>query len=142
MIAAAATPPVPVLVQQAIVRRTPQLAYVPTRIPIGYRYLKWRWSQDAGALRVWFRNKGGKEIVFTSTWQYGACAAGKEKTFQLAGNKVYWSNQTGEQQAWRCARPTTDAGVKIQLTTSTAQPPTRFADVGLGRVTASARLIR
>lgn len=143
MIAVAATPPpVPVLVQQAIVRRTPQLGYVPTRIPIGYRYLKWRWAQDAAALRIWFRNKGGKEIVFISTWQYGSCTSGKEKTFQLAGNKVYWSHSAAEQQAWRCVRPATSAGVTIQLTTATTQPPTQFADVGLGRVTASARLIR
>jgi hypothetical protein len=142
MIAVSATPPpVPVLVQQAIARRTPQLAYAPTRIPIGYRYLKWRWAQGDGALRIWFRNKGGKEIVFISTWQYGACAAGREKTFQLAGNKVYWGHRAEEQQAWRCVKLPSDASVKIQLTAATPQPPTQFADVGLGRVAASARKI-
>jgi hypothetical protein len=134
---AATPPPVPVPVQHAIVLRTPQLSYVPTRIPVGYRYLRWKWTENSGTLRIWFRNKAGKEIVFISSWQYGNCASGKEKTFQQAGTKVYWGHRAEEQQAWRCVK--SNAGVLVQLTAATPQPPTAFADVGLGRIVASAR---
>ena len=141
----AALPPpstVPPSVQQAIVTVTPQLAYVPARVPTGYRYLKWRWVQEAGALRIWFRSRAGKEIVFASAWQYGNCRSGREKTFQLAGEKVYWGHTAREQEAWRCVGLAAGGGVVIQLTASTLQPPTQFADVGLGRVAASAHHIR
>jgi hypothetical protein len=138
----ATPPPVPLSVQEAIVRRTPQLAYVPARVPTGYRYLKWRWAQDAGALRVWFRSKAGKDIVFVSTWQYGKCAGGKDKTLQLAGAKVYWARLAEQQQAWRCVAPADVGGVAIQLTAATSQPPTKLPAASLGRVSASAQLIR
>jgi hypothetical protein len=137
---AAAPPPVPVQVQHAIALRTPQLGYVPTRLPTGYRYLKWRWSEEGAALRIWFRNRAGKEVVFISTWQYGTCATGREKTFQQAGSKVYWGHRAEEQEAWRCVK--SNAGVLVQLTAATPQPPTEFADVGLGRIAASAQKIR
>src|SRR5919108_815365 len=136
----ATPPPVPVPVQHAIALRTPQLGYVPARLPTGYRYLKWRWAETAAVLRIWFRNRAGKEIVFVSKWQYGSWAQGKEKTFQMAGTKVYWGHRAEEQEAWRCV--SSGAGVLVQLTASTPQPPTEFADVGLGRVAASAHKIR
>ena len=136
---AATPPPVPVHVQQLIALHAPELAYVPARIPTGYRYLKWNWSQEEGAVRIWFHNKAGKQVVFVSAWLYGGCQSGKEKTFQLAGNKVYWGEQVVGQQAWRCVRG--GPGVVIQLTAETSQSPTKFADVGLGRVAASAHLV-
>ena len=138
---ASTPPPVPVLVQQAIVRRTPQLGYVPARVPTGYRYLKWRWTQQPGILRIWFRNKAGKQILFSSTWQYSGCAGGKEKTFQLAGTKVYWGHDGSAQEAWRCVAAPGTGGVLVELAVSTQQQPTQFADVGLGRVAASAHKI-
>jgi hypothetical protein len=58
-----------------------------------------------------------------------------EKSFQMAGIKVYWSHTANEQQAWRCVN-----GMKLVAATSLA--PDRFADVGLGRVAASAHRIR
>ena len=57
------------------------------------------------------------------------------KSFQLAGNKVYWGHTSTEQQAWRCVN-----GMK--LVASTSLPPDRFADVGLGRIVASGHRIR
>lgn len=139
---AATPPPVPVAVQQAIVLRTPQLGFVPARVPTGYRYLKWRWAEQPGILRIWFRNEAGKQVVFSSTWQYDSCAAGKLKTFQMAGVKVYWGQGPADQEAWRCLSAPGTGGVLVQLTASTTQPPTTFADVGLGRVAASAHKIR
>ena len=57
------------------------------------------------------------------------------KSFQLDGNKVYWAQAAGVQQAWRCVN-----GMKLAATTSL--PPNRFADVGLGRMAASGHRIR
>jgi hypothetical protein len=131
--AAAAQPVVPAFTQHQIARRAPRLAYVPARVASGYRYHRWTFA--GGALRIRFRNPAKHEIVFVAATQHGPCAAGREKTFQQAGNKVYWAQTASGQQAWRCV-----AGVR--LAASTSQPPTRFADVGLGRVAASAHKIR
>jgi hypothetical protein len=125
-----------------ITLRTPQLAFVPARVPTGYHYRKWRFAKDSSTLRIWFRNKAGKDIVFSSTWQYESCAAGKQKTFQLAGVKVYWGQGVNDQEAWRCVAAPGTGGVLVELAATTTQPPTTFADVGLGRVVASAHKIR
>lgn len=69
----------------------------------------------------------------------GACRMGMEKSFQLDGNKVYWSHTGAEQQAWRCV--TRPDGRQLRLVASSPQPPTLFADVGLGRVVASGKQI-
>jgi hypothetical protein len=129
----AATPIVPPAVQQAIGRRAPLVAYVPARIAIGYHYRTW--TYQGGAVRIWFRNKANKEIVFVAARRTTPCASGREKTFQMAGNKVYWGHRAEEQQSWRCVNG-------IQLTAATPQPPTEFADVGLGRIAASAHKVR
>jgi hypothetical protein len=129
---AATPPPVPVFVQQAIVRRAPQLAYVPARMAIGYRYAAWRYAQ--GRVLIRFTNRAGREIVFVVARRTTPCELGKEKTFQMAGNKVYWGHRAEEQEAWRCING-------VQLTAATPQTPRQFADVGLGRVAASGHLI-
>ena len=100
-VAGAATKPVvPTFTQQQIAKRPPQHAYVPARVATGYRYV--RWTFTGGTLRIWFRNPAQREIVFVAATQRGACTAGREKTFQQAGNKVYWSQVANEEQAWRC----------------------------------------
>ena len=123
---------VPVPVQHQIAQKAPLVAYVPARLAIGWRYKRWT---HAGALRIWFSNKAGKEIVFVAAPFKGNCRAGMEKSFQLAGNKVYWSHTSNEQQAWRCVN-----GVKLVAATSVA--PDHFADVGLGRIVSSGHRIR
>jgi hypothetical protein len=135
--ATAATPVVPVHSQQALKKKLPSLAYVPTRVGSGFRYYRWA-TTTRPALRIWFRDKAGREITFIATFQTGACAAGKEKTFQLDGNKVYWSHTANEQQAWRCL---VRKGLTVRLTVATPIPPTKFADVGIGRIAASGRYV-
>lgn len=130
---AAPQPIVPTFTQKQIAKRAPQLAYVPARIAIGYRYH--HWSFAGGALRIWFRNSAQHEIVFVAAKQRGTCTAGKEKTFQMGGNKVYWGHTSNEQEAWRCVDG-------VRLVAATPQSPTAFADVGLGRVAASGHRIR
>lgn len=135
--ATAATPVVPVHSQQALKKKLPSLAYVPTRVGSGFRYYKWA-TTTRPSLRIWFRDRAKREITFVATFQHGACATSKEKTFQLDGNKVYWSHTADEQQAWRCVARNRRL---IRLTVATPIPPTKFADVGIGRIAASGRYI-
>jgi hypothetical protein len=128
----AALPPVPISAQHAIAQRTALYAYVPARTAIGYHYRGWTFSS---ALRITFANAAGRTIVFSASRQHGACAAGREKTFQLAGNKVYWWQTATGQEAWRCVGA-------VRLAASTTLPPTTFADVGLGRIASSGHIIR
>jgi hypothetical protein len=123
---------VPLPVQHQIAQKAPLVAYAPSRLAIGWRYRNWT---NAGALRIWFANKAGTEIVFVAAPFKGNCRAGMEKSFQLAGNKVYWGHTSNEQQAWRCVNGT-------KLVAATSLTSDRFADVGLGRIVASGHRIR
>lgn len=135
---AGSAPVVPTRVQSAIKAKAPRLAYVPTRMLIGFRYRSWRY--ESGVLRIRFRNKSGWEVTFVAAPARGSCLAGVEKRFQLAGEKVYWAHTSNEQQAWRCV--VGPGGRKIRLVAASPQPPTKLADVGLGRVASFARPIR
>ena len=84
-----------------------------------------------------FRNKAGRTIDWTVAPMAGTCDAGKQKSFQLAGNKVWWSQGGGVQRAWRCVFG--QDGKPLRLTASSTTPPTNLADVGLGRVVASGK---
>jgi hypothetical protein len=130
----AAAPVVPPFTQRQIARRAPAVAYVPARLALGWGYRNWK--AKGGVLRIWFasRTEPGKVIVFSAARFRGSCRAGMEKSFQLAGVKVWYSHSASRQQAWRCVN-----GVK--LVAGTTMPPTRFADVGLGRIAASGHRI-
>ena len=123
---------VPVPVQRQIEQKAPLVAYAPARLAIGWHYERWT---HQGALRIFFTNNAGRKIVFAASPFTGNCRSGLAKSFQLAGNKVYWSETSTAQQAWRCVN-----GMKLVVTTSL--PPNRFADVGLGRIAASGHRIR
>jgi hypothetical protein len=135
--AAANRPVVPRTVQVQITRKAPSLAYAPTRMALGFRYTNW--LKTPSTVEITFDNKAGWEIRFVATRLEGTCRAGMEKSFQLDGNKVYWSHTGAEQQAWRCVSG--PLGRQLRLVASSPQPPTRFADVGLGRVVASGKRI-
>ena len=124
---------VPVTVQHQIAANAPLVAYAPARLDPRWRYE--RWSHGGGAVRIWFANRAGQEIVFVAAPFKGDCTAGREKTFQLAGVKVYWGHRAEEQQAWRCVNGT-------KLVGATSLSPERFADVGLGRLVASGHRLR
>jgi hypothetical protein len=123
---------VPVSVQHEIAQKAPLVAYAPARLAVGWHYA--RWTHD-GALRIFFRNKAGREVVFVAAPYKGNCRAGMEKSFQMAGVKVYWGHTANEQEAWRCVN-----GMKLVAATSLT--PNRFADVGLARMAASGHRIR
>ena len=125
---------VPAPVQHQIAQKAPLVAYAPARLAVGWRYSTWS-TGEFGALHIVFTNKAGRKIEFVAARFKGNCRAGMTKSFQLAGNKVYWSQTATGQQAWRCVN-----GKKLAATTSL--PPNRFADVGLGRMAASGHRIR
>jgi len=79
---------VPAPVQHQIAQKAPLVAYAPARLAVGWHYERWT---HQGALRIFFANKAGQEVVFVATPFKGNCRAGMTKSFQLAGNKVYWS---------------------------------------------------
>ncbi|MDX6492943.1 MAG: hypothetical protein QOH02_878, partial [Gaiellaceae bacterium] len=43
-VAAAAAPPVPLHAQRAIEQRAALYAYVPARVPLGFRYYRWSFA--------------------------------------------------------------------------------------------------
>ena len=123
---------VPVPVQHQIAAKAPLVAYVPSRLAPGWRFVRWT---HAGPLRISFADKAGREIVLEAAGFSGNCRAGMAKSFQMAGVKVYWGQGSVEQQAWRCIN-----GMKLVGSTSLA--PDRFADVGLARLVASGHRLR
>ena len=134
---AAAKPVVPRPVQLRILHTKPALAYAPTRAAFGFHYVSWQKSPSN--VEITFDNKAGWEIRFIALRTSGSCRTGMEKSFQLDGNKVYWSHTGAEQMAWRCV--TAPSGKQVRLVASSPQPSTKFADVGLGRVVASGKRI-
>jgi hypothetical protein len=141
-VAGAALVPVPLLVQHAIANRTSALSYVPARVPFGFRYARWSYAaKPQPVTRIWFQRRGKPaswQITFVASKQAGPCPRG-EKSYQVDGNKVWWSHTRNEQQAWRCV-----AGPKgtVRLTAATPLPPTAFAAVGLAQVAAAGHRIR
>jgi hypothetical protein len=140
LVAATSAAVVPVRSQQAIKHRTALYAYVPARAPTGFRYYRWSFTPKPAALRIQFRNKAGWEVVFSASPGAACTGAGKERSFQLDGNKVYWAHTSSEQHAWRCVVGRN--GKQIRLAASTTVPPTKFSDSGLGRVAAAGHRIR
>ena len=132
------SPVVPPVVRAQIKRQAPQLAYAPTRMARGFHYT--HWSKTPRTVQIAFGNKAGWQITFIAVPTSGACRAGMEKSYQLDGNKVYWSHTAAEQQAWRCVSRLD--GRRVRLVASSPQPRTLFAAVGLGQVVASAARIR
>jgi hypothetical protein len=141
---AGASQPVPAAVEHQIAARAGLESYTPARMLTGWHYVRWHYVP--GELRVWFTNRSNLQVKFDVTPLHTAnCADGRQKTFQLAGSKVYWSQVTDptveyQQQAWRCVKH--PSGRWLRLVASSQVPPTKLADVGLGRVVASGRLIR
>jgi hypothetical protein len=133
--AAAATEPVPAAVQARIAKQTPQLAYVPARGVLPYRYRSWKLA--AGVLRIWFANANEpkKLYVFEVRVFHGTCRAGMQQSFQMAGVKAFYAYDGTRQQAWRCVHGT-------KLTAWTTIGLRKFSGAGLARIVASGHRIR
>jgi len=137
--AAAKTSMVPPFVQNLIAKRSPQLAYVPTRIAApSFKYVGFKAS--AGIVSETFAQTPKRKIVFTAIPYSAPCAEGKRTSFGLSGNKVYWAQLDNTQMAWRCV--TGSSGHQVRLAASTTLGLTQFANEGLGTIVASALQIR
>jgi hypothetical protein len=132
---AAPAPVVPPFIQQLVRRRAGELAYIPTRVPFGYRYRSYTWRDARLTIRLVdprYPNPARHTVLFGARRFAGtaaSCADGKTKTLQLDGNRVYWDGTV----AWRCVRA--PGGRLVQLTASGPTLP----DVALGIVVASGK---
>jgi hypothetical protein len=63
--------------------------YLPTRMLPGFSYTAF--SYRDGVLRIAFRNKAGWVVQWKVAPMSGPCDAGKQASYQLAGNKVWWA---------------------------------------------------
>ena len=109
--------------------------YLPTKMLAGFTYTAW--SYRTGVLRIAFANKAGWIVQWKVSPMTGSCDAGKQASYQLAGNKVWWAQDATGQHAWRCVFG--QDGKPLRLRASSTTPPTQLADVGLGTVAASAK---
>jgi hypothetical protein len=135
--AAKSTPVVPPFIQQLAQAKAGVLAYVPTRVPFRYRYVGYGWNGRVLEIKVADRRfplDGRHSVAFTARRFRGtlaSCGAGRERTLQMGGNKVYWDGAV----AWRCVR-----GWDGRLVRLAASGP-NLPDVALGRVVASAKAV-
>jgi len=90
-----------------------------------------------GILRVEFVNKAGLAIEWRVEPMTGNCDTGKQTSFQLNGNKVWWAQQGPVQVSWRCAFD--QRGKPLRLAAASTAPTTKLAGSGLGIVAASAK---
>jgi hypothetical protein len=130
----AAAMPIPHSSLLAIDHKVGYRNFLPTRTIPGFTY--YRWTDKGGILRVDFRNKAGKTIEWRVEPMTGACDAGKQKSYQLGGNKVWWAQGPSEQYAWRCVFD--QAGKPLRLEAATTLSPTKFAAPELGVIVAHA----
>jgi hypothetical protein len=119
----------------AIDKRAGFRNFLPTRILSGFQYESW--SYRGSVLRVEFRNKAGWTLEWRVEPMTGACDAGKQATYQLDGNKVWWSQNATSQFAWRCVFG--QDGKPLRLEAASAIPPAKLAASGLGVVAASGK---
>src|SRR5262245_48260770 len=120
--AAASARPVSGATLLTIDRKAGLRNFLPTRMLPGFTYASW--SGNGGVLRVQFRNKAGRTIAWTVAPMTGSCDAGKQKSFQLAGNKVWWAQAGGVQRAWRCVFG--QDGKALRLSASSTTSPTQL----------------
>ena len=131
----AAAVPIPHTALLAIDRHMTGRNYLPTRMLPGFAYRSW--SLKDGTLRVEFANKAGLVIEWRVEAMSGACDTGKQKSYQLNGNKVWWAQNATEQYSWRCVFD--QHGKPLRLGAASSVPAAKLAGSGLGIVAASAK---
>ncbi len=110
---------VPLRVQRLLKRRAPRAAYVPTRLPSGYRYVKHE-NLQRGGFDLYFtccddsRPLIGFDAVLVRRSE--PCNQGSAaKVFRIGGIVVSWNAGHNDQEAWRCIRR---GGTRLLLTVS------------------------
>ena len=131
---AAAALPIPHAALLKIDRAASYRNFLPTQV-IGFTYQGWSYKQSK--LRVEFKNKAGIRFEWRVLPMTGSCDAGKQQSFQLGGNKVWWAQNATEQFAWRCVFDL--AGKPVRLEAASSAPTNKLAPAGLGIVAAHAK---
>lgn len=137
---AAATPgaQVPAFSLKRIQANAGDASYLPTRLPLGYRYE--RWQLPSGKLVVTFKHKHSADrftFQVERLPQRMKCdlQGSFHRTLQMDGNKVYYGGWGGDWIAWRCVTsPRTHTGYMLRVHSSGPLP-----DVALARVAASGK---
>ena len=132
--AATAAMPIPQAALLKIDRAAGYRNYLPTQA-LGFKYQSW--SHRNGVLRVEFKSKSGMTFEWRVLPMTGSCDAGKQQSFQLGGNKVWWAQNAKEQFAWRCVFDL--AGKPVRLEAASTEPTTKLGPSGLGVVAAHAK---
>jgi hypothetical protein len=138
--AAATGPQVPAFTLKRIQAKAGDAAYLPTRLPLGYRYERWQYA--GGRLDVRFKHKASADRF---TFRVERLPAGMEcdlqgsfhRTLQMDGNKVYYGGDGGEWVAWRCVTSPKTKRRYILAVRSRGPLP----DVALARVAASGKRV-
>ena len=129
---------VPAFTLKRIQAKAGDAAYLPTRVPFGYRYE--RWQLTGGELVVTFKHTRSADRF---TFQVKRLPQGMEcdlqgsflRTLQMDGNKVYYRGEKGEWIAWRCVTsPRTQKRYLLEAHSSGPLP-----DVAIARVAASGK---
>jgi hypothetical protein len=116
-------------------------AYLPTRVPLGYRYERWQLPDGKrGKLVVTFKHAQSADRF---TFQVERLPQGMgcdlqgsfHRTLQMDGNKVYYRGEQGEWIAWRCV--TSPRTQKRYLLEAHSRGP--LPDVALASVAASGK---
>jgi hypothetical protein len=87
---------VPAPVQQQIAAQAPLVAYVPSRLPAGWRFSTW--TTTGSMLEIDFRRTGGGTVQYFVTPYRGACSAG---SLGSSGG-TFWARTVTRLSAWRC----------------------------------------
>jgi len=132
---------VPLRIQRLLKRRAPIAAYVPTRVPRGFRYYHYE-NLGRSGFDLYFQCCGRvRPIGFDAlhVWPGEPCNQGTAmKVFRIDGVRVAWNSGHNDEQAWRCI--SLRDGTHVLLTVSTGsdwRTPNELA-----RMVASARRIR
>jgi hypothetical protein len=146
-------PAVPDAAQRAIKQRVPsRVAYVPARLPAGWRYVSWdAGSQTPGlfpigqGLNVWFSDTPSSRAPangFHVSSNQPCSMKGAMKTFRFGGIRVAWSTTYEDAQAWRCVTSARAAPVTILVSSAgSGNDPERVVNqraAAIARMVASA----
>jgi hypothetical protein len=132
-----AASPVPASVQRAIPKKVPApLRFVPTEVPIGYRYAKWHGARYG--LDIYFTRKGRPPTLgfhALAAGPAGTCTAGGTHTYRFGSVRVSFEKDRYSQQYWRCVRGGT---VSIEATARRADGSTAARRRAIAAMVASA----
>lgn len=125
-------PTVPARVRLAIIREYPGMAWVPGRIPSGFRYLSWKRSRKAASFGYQLNYEGASvSAQFAFQILRRTCPSAPSwptmRIFRVNGRRVRWSGSSSDQYAWLCKR--TEQGRSYVIFAVGGGPARMLADV-------------